>query len=117
MSDQPHKEKLLAAIHKEKILAAIENPKAKEDIDLLKEALIAYQNWIDKMHALKTKGHERIHEMTGLLNEYKDYLEVDLIAAKGSAFLKFTRKNPLSLSISKEKLLIIACPSVSGPIA
>jgi hypothetical protein len=38
-SDEPHKDKLIAAIHKEKITAALGNPKAKDDIDLLNEAL------------------------------------------------------------------------------
>ena len=66
--DQPHKEKLLAAIHKEKILSAIENPKAKDDIDILKEALSAYESWNKAMLGLTSTGQERIREMTSLLN-------------------------------------------------
>ena len=56
LPEQPHKEKLLAAIHKEKIVAAIENPKAKEDVDLLKEALSAYENWNKRMLGLTSTG-------------------------------------------------------------
>src|SRR4051812_37487285 len=112
-AEQPHKEQLLAAIHKEKIIAAIENPKAKEDIDLLKEALSAYQSWIKGMNGLTSVGHERVHEMTRLLNEYKDYLEVELIAARGSAFLK-RQKGQMKLdnSVLEEFLIHLIHPSI-----
>lgn len=113
LPEQPHKEKLLAAIHKEKIVAAIENPKAKEDVGLLKEALSAYENWNKKMLNLKSTGHERIYEMTTLLNEYKDYLEIDLIAARGSAFLK-RQKGQLKLdnSVMEEFLIHLIHPLI-----
>lgn len=113
LPDQPHKEKLLAAIHKEKIIAAIGNPKAKEDIDLLKEALSAYETWNKRMVALTSIGQERIHEMTALLNEYKDYLEIDLVASRGSAFLK-RQKGQLKLdnSVMEEFLIHLIHPSI-----
>jgi len=113
LPDQPHKEKLLAAIHKEKIIAAIGNPKAKEDIDLLNEALAAYEHWNSRMLALTSSGNERVHEMTALLNEYKDYLEVDLVATKGSAFLK-RQKGQLKLdnSVMEEFLIHLVHPSI-----
>jgi hypothetical protein len=113
MSDQPHKQQLLAAIHKEKIIAAIENPKAKDDIDLLQEALKGYEVWIKKLTSLKSQGHERVHEMTALLNQYKDFLEVDLIAKKGSPFLK-RQKGQLKLdnSVLEEFLIHLIQPSI-----
>jgi len=113
LPDQPHKEKLLAAIHKEKILAAIDNPKAKDDIDLLKEALNAYEGWNKSMLALTSTGSQRIKEMTDLLNGYKDYLEVDLIAANGSDFLK-RQKGQLKLdnSVMEEFLIHLIHPSI-----
>lgn len=113
LPEQPHKEKLLAAIHKEKIVAAIENPKAKEDIDLLKEALSAYESWNKRMVGLTSTGHERIYEMTALLNEYKDYLEIDLVATRGSAFLK-RQKGQLKLdnSVMEEFLIHLIHPSI-----
>lgn len=61
-SEQPHKDKLLAAIHKEKILAALGNPKAKDDIDLMKEALSAYENWIKRLKSLTSTGEQRVRE-------------------------------------------------------
>lgn len=113
LPEQPHKEQLLAAIHKEKIIAAIGNPKAKDDIELLKEALSAYENWNKQMHSLTSSGEKRVFEMTGLLNEYKDYLEVDLVAAKGSDFLK-RQKGQLKLdnSVMEEFLIHLIHPNV-----
>jgi hypothetical protein len=111
--EQPHKETLVAAIHKEKIIAALGNPKAKDDIEVLKEALAAYEIWIKRMTSLVSTGEQRVREMTDLLNEYKDYVEVDLVAAKGSAFLK-RQKGQLKLdnSILEEFLIHLVHPSI-----
>jgi hypothetical protein len=99
--------------HKEKLLAAIANPKANGDIVLLNEALAAYQAWISKTNALISVGQTRINEMTELLNEYKDYLEVDLIATKGSDFLK-RQKGQLKLdnSVLEEFLIHLVNPAI-----
>lgn len=85
--------------HKEKLVAAIKNPKANADKALLKEAYKGYLSWTDKLEKLKSKGDKRVVEMTTLLNEYKDFLEVDLIAKKGSAFIK-RQKGQLKLDNS-----------------
>lgn len=74
--------------HREKLLAAIKNPKAKADKSLLEEAFQQYETWSDKLTKLTSKGDKRVEEMTSLLNEYKDFLEVDLIAKRGSPFIK-----------------------------
>jgi len=94
-------------------IAAITNPKANGDVALLNEALTAYQTWISKMNALTSKGHARINEMTFLLNDYKDYLEVDLIATKGSDFLK-RQKGQLKLdnSVLEEFLIHLVNPAI-----
>lgn len=99
--------------HKEKLLAAIENPKANGDVAILKEALAAYESWIAKTASLKSTGQSRINEMTALLNEYKDYLEVDLIATKGSDFLK-RQKGQLKLdnSVLEEFLIHLVNPAI-----
>jgi hypothetical protein len=99
--------------HKEKLLAAIDNPKAKQDIELLKEALNAYNVWINGMKLLTSTGTIRIREITALLNEYKDYLEVNLIATKGSEFLK-RQKGQLKLdnSVLEEFLIHLVHPSI-----
>ncbi len=101
--------------HKEKLLAAIENPKARQDLDILREAFAGYEAWIKKLEQLKTTGIDRINEMTNLLNQYKDFLEVDLIASKGSDFLK-RQKGQLKLdnSILEEFLIYLVSPAVLG---
>ena len=99
--------------HKDKLLAAIENPKANSDIDFLKEAFAAYATWIHKLSGLTSTGEARIKDMTALLNEYKDVLEVDLIASKGSDFIK-RQKGQLKLdsSVLEEFLIHLINPAV-----
>lgn len=99
--------------HKDKLLAAIENPKSKNDVALLKEALQAYEGWVLKLDSLKTTGKQRVLDLTKLLNEYKDLLEVELIARRGSDFLK-RQKGQLKLdnSIMEEFLIRLVEPSI-----
>lgn len=99
--------------HREKLVAALDNPKAKADADILREALVYYQTWAAKLSKLATKGPERIQEMTRLLNEYKDFLEVELIARRGSDFLK-RQKGQMKLdnSIMEEFLIHLVNPNI-----
>lgn len=100
--------------HKEKLTAAIVNPKCdSNDVTLLKDALAAYEDWTLKLSKLTTIGKDRIVEMTGLLNSYKDFLEVDLIAKRGSAFIK-RQKGQLKLdnSVIEEFLVHLATDKV-----
>ena len=46
--------------------------------------MTAYNKWIAATSSLTTAGRERVGQMVSLLNEYKDFLEVDLIAERGS---------------------------------
>ena len=92
--------------HKDKLLAAIENPKSHADVLLLQQALAAYETWIADTENLSTTGKQRVFDMTRLLNQYKDFLEVELIARHGSAFLK-RQKGQLKLDNSvMEEFLI-----------
>lgn len=85
--------------HKDKLEAAIINPKAVADKPLLEEAMKAYKAWITKMKAINKTGDDFLREMVDCLNQYKDYLEVDLIARYGSEFLK-RQKGQLKLDNS-----------------
>lgn len=85
--------------HKEKLIAALQNPKAVNDKPLLQEAQKAYEAWINDMDALQTCGIQRVKDLVRLLNDYKDYLEVELIAKSGSNFLK-RQKGQLKLDNS-----------------
>lgn len=92
--------------HKDKLKAALNNKKAKDDIKLLEEAYEGYESWTKDLSNLKSKGNKRVEEMTSLLNDYKDFLEVDLIAKKGSPFIK-RQKGQMKLdnSIMEEFLI------------
>lgn len=104
--------------HKDKLLAAIKNPKAKADKPLLEEAYKQYEAWSDKLTKLKSKGDKRVEDMTALLNEYKDFLELDLIAKKGSAFIK-RQKGQMKLdnSIIEEFLIHLVCDDILKGVA
>ena len=99
--------------HKEKLLAAISNPKCSDDLAILKESLSAYDKWIQQTMSLKSKKRDRVVEMTRLLNEYKDYLEVELIAKRGTDFIK-RQKGQLKLdnSVLEEFLIYLVDPSI-----
>lgn len=97
--------------HKDKLIAAICNPKAVADVDILREALSAYDNWISQMHALTTTGDTYLSDMVKLLNDYKNYIEVELIARRGSDFIK-RQKGQLKLdnSVIEEFLPYLVTP-------
>jgi hypothetical protein len=99
--------------HKDKLLAAIANPKAADDKALLEQAYKAYEKWIDDLNGLTSKGDKRVEEMTALLNRYKDFLEVVLIAKLGSPFIK-RQKGQLKLdhSVLEEFLTHFVHPDV-----
>jgi hypothetical protein len=99
--------------HREKLLAAIANPKCKKDISILREAEKAYNAWINKISSLTSTGKQKVLEMTDTLNEYKDYLEVELIARQGSPFIK-RQKGQLKLdnSVIEEFLIHLIDPSI-----
>lgn len=100
--------------HKEKLEAAILNPKCgQEDRDLLQQAKQYYEEWILSTAQLTSQGAERVREMTALLNQYKDRLEVELIAQSGSAFIK-RQKGQLKLdnSVLEEFLIHLIHPAI-----
>jgi len=94
--------------HKDKVIAAISNPKCSSDKRLLEEVLERYIDWIKSMEALTSSKKERVNEMVELLNDYKDFLEVEIIAKRGSAFLK-RQKGQLKLdnSVLEEFLIYL----------
>lgn len=89
------------------------NPKCNNDLPLLNEAFNAYQTWINKMNSLTSTGKQKVQEMTDSLNEYKDYLEVELIARRGSPFIK-RQKGQLKLdnTVLEEFLIYLVDPSI-----
>ncbi len=99
--------------HKEKLLAALRNPKCIDDKSILKEAYGAYEYWISSMRTLNSTGKQKIEEMVGLLNDYKNFLEVELITGHGSEFIK-RQKGQLKLdnSVLEEFFIHVIDPSI-----
>ena len=99
--------------HKDKVIAAISNPKCSSDKSLLKEVLARYVDWVKSMEALTSSKKERVDEMVKLLNDYKDFLEVEIIAKRGTAFLK-RQKGQLKLdnSVLEEFLIYLVNPKI-----
>jgi len=99
--------------HREKLLAAISNPKCKDDVNILKTAFEAYEQWIAKLGSLTSRGKQKVFDMTRLLNEYKDYLEVELITKQCSPFIK-RQKGQLKLdnSVIEEFLIRLVDPTI-----
>ena len=100
--------------HLDKLEAAIRNPKCKPaDVRLLEEAKEHYRTWKSAITDAAGTGKPRVIAMTRLLNEYKDFLEVELIAARGSDFIK-RQKGQLKLdnSVLEEFLIDLTQPAV-----
>ena len=99
--------------HREKLLAALRNPKCIGDKSILEKAYRAYNHWIASMRALNSTDKQKIEEMVDLLNEYKNYLEVELIAGQGSEFIK-RQKGQLKLdnSVLEEFFIHVIDPSI-----
>ncbi|MDM8524121.1 Bpu10I family restriction endonuclease [Desulfococcaceae bacterium HSG8] len=94
--------------HHDKLAAAITNPKCSADKKLLEEVSDRYEEWVNSLKSLTSVRQERVDQMVDLLNEYKDFLEVNVIAKRGSAFLK-RQKGQLKLdnSVLEEFLIYL----------
>ena len=100
--------------HKDKLIAAMNNPKCSDkDREILAEAMKAYELWVSEMDKISSTGKERVVHLTGLLNQYKDYLEAELIIRSGSQFL-IRQKGQLKLdnSVIEEFLIRLVDPRV-----
>jgi len=100
--------------HKDKLLAAMNNPKCSDgDKAILIEAQRAYESWAAQMDKVTSTGKDRVVELTKLLNQYKDQLEVELIIRSGSPFL-IRQKGQLKIdnSVIEEFLIRLVDPRV-----
>lgn len=96
--------------HGEKIVAAIGSDKVPEaDKERLKTALEKYDDWVEKLNSVESETIEDLIEaMVGLLNEYKYYIDVDLIFDSPEDFL-YRQKGQLKLdnTVTEEFLPIL----------
>lgn len=84
--------------HGEKIVAVIESDKVPtSDIPRLKAALAKYDEWIENLKSVDADTlDDLIVKLVGLLNEYKYYIDVDLIFDSTEDFL-YRQKGQLKL--------------------
>ena len=102
----------LLTVHGDKLKALLQNDKLPpEDCDKVKEALDRYAQWRSQLQSVSGTSQEIITSMVPLLNEYKHYIELDLIFDSTQNFL-YRQKGQLKLenTILEEflPLLIVA---------
>ncbi len=99
--------------HRDKLVAAIKNNKISTDIQVLNEAVVQYEQWISALDALTTTGKVRVLQMVQLLNQYKNYLELEVIMRRGSPVLKRQRGQlKLDSSVMEEFLVHLVRPEI-----
>lgn len=84
-------------IHRDKLTALLANPKLPpEDKPRVEEALNRYDAWIADLDNLTSTGSDLLVEMISLLNQYKKFIEFDLIFCSEMDFL-YRQKGQLKL--------------------
>jgi hypothetical protein len=100
--------------HLEKLTATHANDKLPEgDKPRLEAAVARYHKWIADLDAVKGTSQQMLVEMVRLLNEYRMYVDVDLVFDSPHDFL-YRQKGQLKLdnSVIEEFLPRLACPAV-----
>lgn len=89
---------MFRGVHGEKIVAAIDSAKMPaSDIPRLRAALVKYDEWVKKLNNISASTiDELIEKMVTLLNNYKLYIDVDLIFDSKEDFL-YRQKGQLKL--------------------
>lgn len=89
---------MVRGIHGDKIVATLESEKLpSSDKNRVKTALEYYDNWIDKLNHTSAESLELlITRMVNLLNDYKNYIDINLIYDSEEDFL-YRQKGQLKL--------------------
>jgi hypothetical protein len=106
----PHLDKLKGVLANEKV--------PDKDKPRIKKAISRYHRWIKDLKAVTGSRAERISAMVGLLNEYRLYIDVDLVFDSGQDFL-YRQKGQLKLdnSVIEEFLPYLVRPPILPEIA
>ncbi len=105
--------------HLEKLSSTLENDKLPDaDKPRVEQAIARYRQWIAALDAVTGTPPERIRSMVALLNEYRLYIDVDLVFDSPHDFL-YRQKGQLKLdnSVIEEFLPRFVTPAVLPEIA
>ena len=84
----PHGDKLNALLENEKLPAT--------DRRRVSDAIGEYEGWIEKLKSIAGEDRETVGRMVGLLNEYKQYIDLNVIFDSDNNFL-YRQKGQLKL--------------------
>ena len=106
---------VLPTPHGDKLNALLENEKlSKSDRPYILEALTFYKKWLEKLKLVTGRPREIVTDMVDILNEYKQYIELNIIFDSKNNFL-YRQKGQLKLdnTIIEEFLPILLTSALS----
>jgi hypothetical protein len=87
----------LSTSHGDKLKSLLQNEKLPiEDRPRIKEAINRYENWLQQLKKVQGTPQEKITEMVNLLNDYRLYIDLELIFESNKDFL-YRQKGQLKL--------------------
>lgn len=104
--------------HGDKLRALLQNSKLPgNDRKRVENAINRYSDWLDKLRAVEGSYEDIVGKMVSLLDEYKRYLEVELIFDSSEDFL-YQQKGQLKLdsSVIEEFLPWLVVKALSGQL-
>jgi len=105
----PHGDKLRALVENEKLPA--------EDRPRVEQAIACYEAWLQQLKAVRGTYQEIIARMVSLLDDYKRYIEVDLVFDSDNDFL-YRQKGQIKLdnTIIEEFLPILVTTALADQL-
>ena len=106
---------VLPTPHGDKLNALLENKKLPEtDRPRILEAKTRYKTWLEKLKSVQGEYSEIVTGMVGILNEYKQYIELNVIFDSDNNFL-YRQKGQLKLdnTVIEEFLPILLTTALS----
>jgi hypothetical protein len=108
----------LPAPHGDKLKALVQNEKLPtEDKPRVEQAIARYEEWLKKLRAVRGTQQQIVARMVSLLNDYKLYIDVDLIFDSNQDFL-YRQKGQLKLdnTILEEFLPILVTTTLANQL-
>lgn len=91
--------------HGDKLNSLLVNTKLPEsDKPNVEHAIERYEDWISRLTAVEGSYDDIIRQMAALLNEYKNYIDVELISTATRIFCTDKRANLNSTTLSWRNL-------------